>query len=124
MKDKFLIACAAGCALLFSIACMLFEAPRGPLVFQPETLPAAQAGVPYDARILITGNATPAGEFSISDGALPSGLSLEMLKGENAARIFGTPKEAGSFKFKVFVWCYGTNVSGQTAEKEYVLVVK
>ncbi len=124
MRNKFLILFALGCALFFTISCMLFGRSRGPLLFQPEVLPAGQVGVPYDARILITGNVTPAGDFSVSDGALPAGLSLETLKGENAARISGTPKEAGSFRFKVFVWCYGTNVSGQTGEKEFVLVVK
>ncbi len=123
MKKKPLLLLA--CALLFSVSCMLFYgAARGPLQFQPETLPAAQAGAAYEARVSISDNATPAGQFSISEGALPPGLTLETLKGENSARISGTPAQAGTFKFKIFVWCYGTNISGQTGEKEYTIVVK
>ncbi len=123
MKKKPLL--LMGCALLLSISCMLFfGAPRGSLQFQPEVLPAAQVGAAYEARVTISDNATPAGQFSVSEGALPPGLTLETLKGENTARIFGTPTQAGTFKFKIFVWCYGTNISGQTGEKEYTLVVK
>lgn len=124
MKKKFVIVFVIGCIFVFTIACLLFGTERGPLNFQPDNLPVAQVGVAYNARITISGNATPAGQFSVPDGALPPGLTLETLKGENAARIFGTPKVAGSFKLKLFVWCYGTNVSGQTGEKDYTLVVK
>ena len=124
MKSKILIATVMGCALLFSAACMLFGAVRGPLQFQPDTLPAAQVGVAYEAKVHISGNATPAGQFSVPEGALPAGLALETLKGQDTARIFGTPTQAGTFKLKLYVWCYGTNVSGQTGEKEYTLVVK
>ncbi len=123
MNKKLVMAVMAP-ALLFSVACLLFGPARGPLRFQPDTLPAAQAGVPYEAKVTISDNATPAGQFSVSEGALPPGLALETVKGEDAARIFGTPTQAGTFKFKVFVWCYGTNISGQTGEKDYTLVVR
>lgn len=112
------------CTLLLSLSCALFGPERGPLVFQPDELPAAQVGFPYQAKIGITGNVTPAGSFSVQENTLPPGLTLEVLKGEDAARLFGTPARAGTYEFKVFVWCYGTNVSGQTGEKEYTLVVK
>ena len=123
MNKKLMMAVIA-CALLFSVACMLFGPQRGPLQFQPNVLPAAQAGVPYEAKVAISGNVTPAGQFSVPEGALPPGLALETLKGENTGRIFGTPTQAGTFKFKIFVWCFGTNISGQTGEKDYTLVVK
>ncbi len=123
-KNKLAIFIAAGCMLLFTVACMLFGTPRGPLSFQPDALPEAQVGVPYEARISITGNVTPAGNFSVVPGSLPTGMTLETLEGEDAARIYGTPKEAGTYKLKVFVWCYGTNISGQAGEKEYTLIVK
>lgn len=114
---------AAG--MLFStVSCMLFTPPRGPLKFEPAVLPEAQVGVPYEARISISDNATPAGAFSISEGTLPGGLSMEKIDGDDAVLISGTPQEAGSFPFKVFVWCYGTNVSGQVGEKEYTLAVR
>jgi hypothetical protein len=110
--------------LLSMLACMLFTPPRGPLKFTPDALPDAQLGLPYEVKIAIGDNATPAGEFSISEGTLPAGLSLEKVEGEDAVRISGTPQQAGTFKFKVYVWCYGTNVSGQTGEKEYTLAVR
>ncbi len=125
MKKRLLSAFLMGCVVFSSMACMLFLGwPRGPLYFHPDALPPAQAGVPYEAKVSTSNNETPAGDFSVSEGALPPGLTLEPLKGENAARIFGTPTEAGTYKFKIFVWCYGTNISGQTGEKEYILVVK
>lgn len=123
MKKSLMIV-AAGCFLLLTLACMLFGPPRGPLSFQPDTLPAARAGESYEARITISGNTTPAGEFSISEGALPPGLTLETIQADHSARISGIPVQPGSYKFKVYVWCYGTNVSGQTGEKDYTLVVK
>lgn len=124
MKKKPVIMLVTAFTLFASASCMLFGPERGPLVFQPDSLPPAQTGVPYEVRISISGNVTPAGSFSVQENTLPPGLALEMLKGENAARIFGTPTAAGTYKFKVLVWCYGTNVSGQTGEKDYTLVVK
>ncbi|HEY6072835.1 MAG TPA: putative Ig domain-containing protein [Anaerolineales bacterium] len=111
-------------ALILGMACMLFLPPRGPLVFSPDALPDAQLGVPYEVKVSLTGNATPAGDFSLSEGALPPGLAMERVEGADQVRISGTPEEAGTFKFKLYVWCYGTNVSGQTGEVEYSLTVK
>jgi hypothetical protein len=110
--------------LLFSLSCALFGPRRGPLQFEPDALPAAQVGSAYEAKVSISDNATPAGQFSVPEGALPPGLTLETLQGKNTARIYGTPTQAGTYKFKIFVWCYGTNISGQTGEKQYTLVVK
>jgi hypothetical protein len=124
VKNQYSIGLLAGSALLLTISCSLLRAHRGPLKFEPAVLPDAQPGIPYEAKITIAGNLTPAGQFSISEGALPKGLTLEKVEGEDAARIFGKPEEAGTFHFKVFVWCYGTNVSGQVGEIAYVLVVK
>ena len=42
----------------------------------------------------------------------------------NTIQISGTPTVSGTFNFTISVWCYGTNVSGQTADQQYVLVVK
>ena len=125
LANRYGRALGASALFFFTISCFLFSAPRGPLKFEPAELPPARVGVAYDAKVTISGNATPAGQFSISEGSLPRGLAVEMVEGEqNAAHIFGTPEEAGTFTFRIFVWCYGTNVSGQTGEKEYSLVVK
>jgi hypothetical protein len=120
-----------------SIACSLFiPAPQptedheldfgptgGPLRFSPDSLPEAQVGTPYEARIQISLNSTPVGDFFISEGTLPEGMEFTFLEGEDAATITGTPTEAGEFKFTVTVWCFGTQVSGQTGEMTYTLTV-
>ncbi len=110
--------------ILASTACMLFTPARGPLQFEPAALPDAQLGVPYEARVTISGNATPAFMISAVDGPLPAGLTFEKVEGEDVGLLHGTPQAAGVFKFKVIVYCYGTNVSGQQGEKEYTLTVK
>jgi len=94
------------------------------LVFEPDTLPEAEAGVPYEVTVQVTQNETPVGDFWVEAGGLPNGLTLEFVEGEDSARIFGVPQESGTYTFKVSVWCYGTNVSGQEGSKEYILVVK
>ncbi len=125
LANRYARVLGAAAVFLFTVSCFLFAAPRGPLKFEPAELPPAQVGVPYHAKVTISDNATPAGEFSISEGTLPKGLALNKVQGEeNAAHISGTPEETGTFTFRIFVWCYGTNVSGQTGEKPYSLVVK
>ncbi len=110
-------------SFLVSVSCFLFTPSRGPLKFDPPVLPGAQVGVPYDAVVTISGNETPVDGFSVSEGSLPAGLSIQRQEHENVAHIIGTPQQAGSYKFKIFVWCLGTNVSGQVGEKEYSITV-
>jgi len=86
-------------------------------------MPNAKVGVFYYVIIKIANNRTPAGEFSISMGSLPRGLTLQRLTGQDAVLISGTPQEPGAFHFVLNVWCYGTNYSGQTGTKDYVIPV-
>ncbi len=123
-KRKPLCALLIGSLLLSALACMLFTPPRGPLKFDPAVLPDAQVGVPYEAKVSISDNVTPAFLISLVEGVLPAGLQFEKIEGEDAGRIFGTPQEAGVFKFKIIAYCYGTNVNGQQGEKDYSLTVK
>lgn len=100
-------------------------ADPGALVFKPEQLPDAQVGKEYRVRVTVENTRTPVGAFSLQDGQLPPGLSLEKEKGEtSAAVISGTSSQAGTYQFVVYVWCYGTQRSGQTGQKEYTIVVK
>ena len=101
-----------------------FEPVTTPLLITPESLPKGQVDVMYEAKMKITQNVTPVGDMIIQDGELPSGLEFVFLDGEDAAQIIGVPKDAGVFEFTVYVWCYGTQVSGQTLEKKYQIVVK
>ena len=99
--------------------------PRPALQFSPATLPDAQTGSPYAATITVTEAATPVGGASVQDGALPAGVDLVLAKQPiNTIQISGTPTVSGTFNFTISVGCYGTNVSGQTADQQYVLVVK
>jgi hypothetical protein len=108
--------------LMSTLSC--WEISRPDIVFRPDTLPDAQVGVPYEVEIQISQNETLVGDFYISEGNLPKGLTLEFLQGEDKAKIHGVPEESGTFTFKSTVWCYGTNVNGQEGEKKYTLVVK
>ena len=113
------IACAV--ALTVALGCT----PRPALQFSPATLPDAQVGSPYVATITVSQAVTPVGGASVQDGALPAGLDLALAKEPaNTIQISGTPTVAGTFSFTIYVWCYGTNVSGQTATPGYALVVK
>jgi hypothetical protein len=78
---------------------------------------------PYQVDILVTGNVTPVGDYSVTDGVLPPGLTLVMDQNLRIGRISGTPTQPGTFNFTVIVWCLGTNVSGQTGDIQYTLVV-
>ncbi len=108
-------------ALLTVAACT----PRDPLEFSPTTLPDAQVGVSYSADITVTHAATPVGGASVQDGSLPPGLEVHLgEQHDNVIHVIGTPSAAGTYTFTIHVWCYGTNVSGQTATQSYTLVVK
>ena len=102
----------------------IFEPVLTPLKFEPESLPNAQTGVEYEVEIRISDNVTPVNNISISSGTLPTGLELVFVDGEDAATISGVPEETGMFTFTISAGCFGTMVSGQTGEKEYVIVVE
>ena len=120
-KNSIRLTLAGLVVLLSTTFCNL--TPRPLLQFLPDQMPEARTGIPYKVEILISGNATPVGNYSVSVGALPPGLELIMAEQLHTARISGTPTQAGTYQFTVSVWCYGTNVSGQTGDKQYALVV-
>ncbi len=125
MNKKLLITLSTTLLIvLLSISCVLLLPSGGELKFDPDQLPDAQVGTAYNVEIHVTENRTPVGNFATGAADLPGGLKLEKVEGvEDTARITGVPAEAGTFTFKIRVWCYGTNVSGQTGEKEYTIVV-
>ena len=102
----------------------IFPEVTTPLKMEPASLPNAQTDVEYEVEILISDNVTPVNSVFLSEGALPAGLELVFVDGEDGATISGTPVEPGTFTFTVFVSCKGTMVSGQTMEKEYQIVVE
>jgi Putative Ig domain len=102
----------------------IFTPVLTPLKIEPDSLPNAQTGVEYDVEIRVSDNVTPVNSVSISSGTLPAGLELVFVDGVDGAKISGTPEETGTFTFTVGASCFSTMVVGQTAEKEYVIVVE
>jgi hypothetical protein len=119
--NRLVIISAAVMILLTIISCQILNTPY--LGFVPNAMPKGQVGVYYFAIIKITNNETPAGEFSITAGSLPKGLTFQRLDGQDAVLISGVPQESGAFHFLLNVWCYGTNHSGQTGTKDYVIPI-
>jgi len=102
----------------------IFTPVLTPLKIEPDSLPNAQTGVEYEVEIHVSDNVTPVDNVSISSGTLPAGLELVFVDGVDGAKISGVPEETGTFTFTVVVGCFSTMVVGQTAEKEYVIVVE
>jgi hypothetical protein len=80
--------------------------------------------VEYEVEIRVSDNVTPVNNVSVSSGTLPAGLELVFVDGVSGAKISGVPEEKGTFPFTVGVSCFSTMVVGQSAEKEYVIVVE
>ena len=117
-----LLSAIVACVFALSVATGCTD---GELLFSPLILADAQLGSPYAATITVTQTRTPVGGAWVSDGALPAGLDLELGdQHDNTIQITGTPAAAGTFRFTVSVWCYGTNISGQTGSQKYALLVK
>jgi large repetitive protein len=120
-----LLGIASACLLVATSVTGCWFDSRPALEFTPTTLADAQAGQPYAVTITVTKASTPVGNAGIADGALPDGLTLVFeVNPANSMTISGTPTTAGTYSFTVSVWCLGTNVSGQTGQQAYTLVVK
>ncbi|MEQ1834133.1 MAG: putative Ig domain-containing protein [Candidatus Eisenbacteria bacterium] len=83
------------------------------LTISPSVLSAAQLGAPYSSNLSATGGVPPE-VFTISAGALPSGLTLSP-----AGSLSGTPTVSGVANFSVTV----TDAAGCTGEQAYALSV-
>lgn len=101
----------------------IFTPVTTPLKIEPASLPNGQTGVGYEVEIRVSDNVTPVNNVSISSGTLPAGLELVFVDHVDGAKISGIPKETGTFTFTVSVSCFSTMVIGQSAEKEYTIVV-
>ncbi len=83
------------------------------ITLTPASLPNAQDGVAYSQSITASGG-NGSYSYSISAGALPSGLSLS-----TAGQLAGTPSSAGNFNFSVSA----KDGLGFTGSQAYTLVV-
>ena len=112
-------------ALALAVLLIACTPARPPLVFSPTELPGAQTGQPYSVTISVSQNQTPVGDMYVSAGSPPPGLRLAFAgRGQaTSADLSGTPTAAGTYTFTVSAWCLGTNVSGQSGEQAYTLIV-
>ena len=111
---------------LFTFSCSLFNISlkSDTLQFSPETLPDGQVVQAYKVVISLSNQRTPAFNIGAGTDRLPPGLKGVFDQEKQTYTIDGTPTQAGAFSLTVSALCYGTNVSGQSGEIEYRLVVK
>ena len=88
--------------------------PNISLHIVPIDLHRGHVGERYRAKVTVTGGDTPV--WSVSSGKLPAGLKLNTKTG----LITGTPKRAGTFRFKIFV----TDSLGAKVSIQYALVIR
>lgn len=88
--------------------------PLPALSITTASLAAATAGLPYSATLAATGGKSPY-TWSISSGALPTGIQLAASTGA----IAGTASSTGAFNFTAKV----TDSAGSTATQVYALTV-
>jgi large repetitive protein len=86
------------------------------IVWSTTKLPPAILGVPYEAGLAVTGNATAFTAATVSTGSLPPGLALAADK----VRITGTPTALGSFTFVVTL----TDTAGAVASPSFTIRVR
>jgi len=98
-------------SLLLPLAAMADGAPQ-PLHPIIAILPKGQINKPYPTVTLIAGGTPPySGQMQ---GSLPKGMSIS-----SAAALYGTPREAGVFRFKLDF----TDSGGATLELSYALQI-
>lgn len=107
--------------LLTGLACRAGGAPA--LVFAPDQLPDASVGQVFISTISVAQNVTPVSQMTVAAGDLPPGLQLAFNKSQGLAVLGGTPQHAGTYKFTISAWCFGTNNTGQSGHHDYQLVV-
>jgi large repetitive protein len=78
------------------------------------SLPGGTTGTAYSQTASASGGTAPY-SYSVSAGALPTGLSL----GSSTGAIFGTPTASGSFSFTLTA----TDANGATGSASYMLAV-
>jgi hypothetical protein len=123
-KTIFTIIAVALAAVSFSCSLFNISSKSDVLQFSPDTLPAGQVGRAYKTVITLSNQRTPAFNMGADEDRIPPGLTGTFDQEKQTYTLEGTPTQAGAFSLTISALCYGTNVSGQTGEKEYRLVIK
>ena len=84
------------------------------ITVNPATLPNGSVGTPYNQTVSASGGTAPY-FFSVSSGALPTGLILNSSTGA----ITGTPTTAGTFTFTITA----TDANGCTGSRQYTITI-
>ncbi len=79
-----------------SLSQFLLAEPCGPMAVDPPTLPSPNIGTPYSQGLTGNGGIAPYGNFTVTGGALPPGLSLSP-----GGLLSGTPSAPGGYAFTV-----------------------
>ena len=125
MKKTFFTIIVVALALAtFSCSLFTISSKSDALQFSPDTLPDGQVGQAYKVIISLSNQRTPAFNMGASQDRLPPGLTGTFDQDKQTYTLEGTPNQAGTFSLTISALCYGTNVSGQSGEKEYKLVIK
>src|SRR5205807_867593 len=88
-------------------------------VFSPVPLPGAQVGAGYAQTVTVSGGTAPYGNFTLSAGPLPPGLTLNSATGQ----LRGTPTADGTFNFTVSATDSSGGTGPFTQGQAYTLVV-
>ena len=111
-------------SITFSCSLFNISLKSDTLQFSPDTLPDGQVGQAYKVVISLSNQRTPAFNMGAGIDRLPAGLKGTFDQAKQTYTLEGTPTQAGTFPLSISALCYGTNVSGQSGEKEYRLVIK
>ncbi|WP_439878828.1 putative Ig domain-containing protein [Pseudomonas prosekii] len=110
----------SGCELGTLASC----AGRAPLTIQPDSLASATTGKPYRASVEVQRpNVAIAGFYVDPAQPLPDGLKLVHEQGQDHADIVGTPTRPGHYEVSIYLNTYGTQCTGQAAQRTYTLNV-
>jgi sugar lactone lactonase YvrE len=101
----------ANSAVASSLATITIQ-PK-PLTITTTSLPSGVVGFPYPVQVLGAGGGVGSYKFAVTNGGLPSGLSLAF------GAIYGTPSAAGPFPFTITV----TDSAGTTAQANFTITV-
>jgi hypothetical protein len=84
--------------VLALIASLAFVATAAALDIADATPPTGTTGVPYSYTFSLSpGSGSPGASWSVSSGQLPPGLRLS--SNDRTATVYGTPTQAGAFRF-------------------------
>jgi hypothetical protein len=102
--------CSGSTAYVLTVSCPAIQiTPANP------NLPNGTAGAPFNGAFTVIGGTAPY-SFSITNGALPTGLSLDAATGV----VSGAPTVTGEFSFEVRV----TDGFGCFSSRAYVLAIR